>query len=311
VSVPLVSIIIPCYNAEPWLAETLESALAQSWPAKEIILVDDGSTDRSRTIARRYSAAGVIVLEQQNRGASAARNAALAHARGDFIQYLDADDLLAPDKIECQLATPGTTKLTLLSGCWQRFRAAPGDMPAIPERLCCDSAPTEWVSLKLSTNSMMHPAAWLVSRELTQRSGFWDERISLDDDGEYFTRVALASDRIQCCFAALSYYRSQIPSSLSGRKSDAAWNSAFLSLELSVGRLLTLNNTAATRGAAAAAFQRFIYESYPAAKSARRRAAATIETLGGTDLQPEGGPKFQALRRLVGWRIAKRLQRAQ
>ena len=63
---PLVSIIVPCYNAEPWLAATLESALTQTWPEKEVILIDDGSRDQSLALARRYEARGVRVITQPN-----------------------------------------------------------------------------------------------------------------------------------------------------------------------------------------------------------------------------------------------------
>src|SRR5664279_4842464 len=101
---PLVSIIIPCHNAAPWLAETLESALAQSWPEKEVILIDDGSTDTSLAIAQRYQARGLQILTQPKRGAAAARNQGWRESRGDYLQFLDADDLLAPDKIAVQLS---------------------------------------------------------------------------------------------------------------------------------------------------------------------------------------------------------------
>lgn len=100
---PLVSILIPCYNAEKWLAETLESALAQTWDNIEIIVVDDGSTDKSLAVAKQFEPDGVKVISQANKGASAARNRAFQESQGDFIQYLDADDLLVPDKIELQV----------------------------------------------------------------------------------------------------------------------------------------------------------------------------------------------------------------
>ena len=96
----LVSILIPAYNAERWLGATIESALAQTWPAKEIIVVDDGSTDRTLAVARGFGDRGVQVITQANRGAAAARNTALRAARGAWIQFLDADDLLNPRKIE-------------------------------------------------------------------------------------------------------------------------------------------------------------------------------------------------------------------
>ena len=99
----LVSILIPSYNAEEWIEETIQSALSQTWPRKEIIIVDDGSTDNSLRIAKEYESNSVKVISQENSGAAVARNKALEYAQGDYIQWLDADDLLAPDKIEKQL----------------------------------------------------------------------------------------------------------------------------------------------------------------------------------------------------------------
>src|SRR5437764_379604 len=95
----LVSIIIPCYNAERFLMETLESAFVQSYTHTEIIVIDDGSNDRTAELIR---SCGKRVRSSfgPNRGASAARNRGMGLARGEFIQYLDADDLLVPDAIE-------------------------------------------------------------------------------------------------------------------------------------------------------------------------------------------------------------------
>src|SRR4029077_692185 len=100
---PLVSILIPAYNAEKWIADTISSALAQPWPRKEIIIVDDGSTDQTLSIARQFTSKTVSVIAQKNQGASAARNKAFQLCQGDYIQWLDADDLLSPDKVAKQL----------------------------------------------------------------------------------------------------------------------------------------------------------------------------------------------------------------
>jgi glycosyltransferase involved in cell wall biosynthesis len=98
----LVSILIPCYNAERWIAQAIESALAQTWAEKEVIVIDDGSTDRSLDFIRHFE--GQIRWETgPNRGGGAARNRLLELARGEWLQYLDADDYLLPDKIARQM----------------------------------------------------------------------------------------------------------------------------------------------------------------------------------------------------------------
>src|SRR5260370_38827541 len=99
----LVSILIPAHIAENWIADTIRSALAQTWPRKEIIIVDDGSTDRTAEIARGFASKKVVVVSTENQGAAAARNHAFQLCQGDYIQRLDADDILAPDKLERQL----------------------------------------------------------------------------------------------------------------------------------------------------------------------------------------------------------------
>jgi glycosyltransferase involved in cell wall biosynthesis len=302
-----VSIIIPCHNAEPWLAQALESALAQTWPEIEVIVIDDGSRDGSAAVALRYASRGVRVAAQPNLGASAARNHGLRLAGGDFIQFLDADDLLAPEKIARQMGAAAALPGAAHCGTWSRFRLSPADADFTPQMLCRDAEPVEWVAAKLGHNAMMHPASWLVSRALADRAGPWDESLSLDDDGEYFTRIVLSSEGVRCSSDAVSYYRSGLRESLSGSKSDRAWESAFRSLELSATRLLAAEDSARTRRACATAYQQFIYDSYPGAAACRGKASARVALLGGSDLRPAGGARFRLARRLIGWRLAKRL----
>ncbi|MEO6847039.1 MAG: glycosyltransferase family A protein [Chthoniobacterales bacterium] len=139
-----VSIIIPCYNAARWLAETLDSALAQTWKDTEIIVVDDGSKDDSLTIARSYESRGVHVVAQANQGASAARNAGLLVSKGDFIQFLDADDALSENKIELQiLALHQAGEKTLASCAWGEFKTDFHDATFIPQAVWQSLTPVE------------------------------------------------------------------------------------------------------------------------------------------------------------------------
>lgn len=100
---PLVSIGIPSFNSAQWLGQAIESALAQTWPEKEVIVVDDGSRDESPEIARKFGDK-VQLIVTENRGGNQARNRALRAARGEWMQFLDADDYLEPEKIAQQFA---------------------------------------------------------------------------------------------------------------------------------------------------------------------------------------------------------------
>jgi len=95
---PLVSVIIPAYNAEPFLREAIESVLAQSYEPIEVIVVDDGSTDGTSAVAASFGGA-VTMVGKENGGVSSARNAGLEHASGEFVCFLDADDWFYPDNI--------------------------------------------------------------------------------------------------------------------------------------------------------------------------------------------------------------------
>lgn len=98
---PLVSILIPCYNSERWIGHAIESALEQTWPNKQVIVLDDGSTDGSLNVIRRYE--DRLTWEAgPNRGGGHARNRLLELAGGDWVQYLDADDYLLPEKVSDQ-----------------------------------------------------------------------------------------------------------------------------------------------------------------------------------------------------------------
>ena len=100
---PKISVIIPAYNARKFIAEAIESVLNQTFPAHEIIVVDDGSTDGTGEFVEKQFGDKVRVIQQENKGQGAARNTGIQVATGNIFQFLDADDLLLPNKFEVQL----------------------------------------------------------------------------------------------------------------------------------------------------------------------------------------------------------------
>lgn len=308
---PLVSILIPAYNSEKWLAACIESALAQSWKRKEVIVVDDGSTDRTLAIARRFEARGVRVVTQRNRGAAAARNAAWALSKGDYIQWLDADDLLHPDKITRQVNTiaKDSCKRILVSSAFGRFSYRYYRPDIIPTALWCDLCPEEWLLRKMENNIYMQTATWLVSRELTEAAGLWDTRLLGDDDGEYFCRVLLASERVRFVPDAMMYYRAPLPASLSrvgssGKKLRAHW----LSMQLHIQYLLGLENNERTRAACVTFMQASFSYFYPEWVDIVGEMETKARELGGELSPPRLSWKYSWLLHSCGWGPAKHLQ---
>jgi glycosyltransferase involved in cell wall biosynthesis len=310
---PLVSILIPAYNCEQWLADAIESALAQTWARKEVIVVDDGSSDRTLEIARRFASKTVHVASQDNQGVCAARNAAFAICQGDYVQWLDGDDVLAPEKVERQLLElrDGGTARTLLSGPWAYFIYRRQKARFSETLLCCDLTPLEWLTRKMGNNLHMAINSWLVSRELTEAAGPWDLRLWFDDDGEYFCRVILATEGIRFVPEAKSYYRRASSSPLtyiggSGRKLE----SLFLSMKLHIDYLRTLEDSDRTRTACIRYIQASLFEFYPYRIDLADELKAVARALGGQVNDPRLSWKYNWLVNLFGWRTGRRAQLA-
>src|SRR5438105_419764 len=209
-----VSIIVPAYNAEPWIGDALESALSQSWEAIEVIVVDDGSTDNTLTIAKRFECTRVKVMHQENQGVEKARNRAVSEAQGEFLQYLDADDLLSPDKIEAQvrLLESGPPGLLAVSAA-RYFQDGQDPEFGIEEpwtRKETDD-PVDWLTELYGPDGksgMIPVGAWLTPRDVAQTAGPWNAKMrAQDNDGEYFARVVLASRGIRRSTRGCYYYR--------------------------------------------------------------------------------------------------------
>jgi glycosyltransferase involved in cell wall biosynthesis len=308
---PLVSILIPAYNAEPWIADTIQSALAQTWPSKEIIIVDDGSKDGTLAAAQTFASAGVKVATQENQGAAAARNKAFSLAQGDYIQWLDADDLLAPDKIARQMeaATRCPDKRTLLSSGWAYFRYRAHKAKFVPTLLWQDLTPLEWMLRKWENNLHMQTATWLVSRELTQAAGPWNTQLLGDDDGEYFSRVIALSDGIRFIPGAKVFYRISGSSSLSyiGR-SDKKMEAQFRGMQLQIGYLRGMADDARVRAACLTYLQTWLPNFYPNRPDLGALCQDLAQSLGGELVDPKLSWKYAWIQRLFGLSAAKQAQ---
>lgn len=200
---PLVSVVIPCFNQAHFLSDCIASLQAQTYPHWEAIIVNDGSPDNTREVALniREGESRIRYIEQGNRGLSGARNAGMAESRGDYFQFLDSDDILESDKLRYQVELlQRRPEIGIVYSDARYFRTeAPWERtlgPYIGE----DGKP--WIpklwkakdSLlsKLARHNLMAVNCPLVRRDVMARIGPWNETLGALEDWEYWVRCAAA-----------------------------------------------------------------------------------------------------------------------
>lgn len=201
-STPKISVVIPAYNASCFITETLESVYSQSVPVHEVIVVDDGSTDETaRVVEKAYP--NVVLIRQANSGVSSARNTGIKNVSGEYICFLDADDLWFPDKIESQILA---------------LRDFPGSEFILTDELLFDDSGVYCESVLMNTTlsdfippgtslmsnaltllfteSFVSTSSVMVSASLVKSAGFFSEDLSIGEDREYWIKLALLSKPI-------------------------------------------------------------------------------------------------------------------
>lgn len=300
---PLVSILIPAYNAEATIAQTLRSAIAQTWERKEIIVIDDGSTDSTNETVRSFSFNNLRVIRTENGGLSSAINVALRQCNGDYVQELDSDDILLPNKIERQLAAllPGEGNRVLLSCPWAPFFHRTQGARFVQNSLCHDLSPAEWLLRKMGENLHMQNATWLLSRELVEAAGPWDIRLDYDQDGEYFARVLLASEGTRFVPETGILYRASGAGSISNLgSSEKKRASLWLSMKLHIQYLLSLEDSRRSREVCVRYLQNWYREFHLKCPELFAEMETMAEQLGGRLEEPELGRKYAWLKPILG-----------
>ena len=203
-SPPLVSIIIPCYNAANWVSEAVDSCLAQTYSPIEIIVIDDGSTDSSVEVLQTYGEQIVLQVAPENRNGSHARNHGVALANGTYIQFLDADDYLLPDKIARQVSFLQESGADVVYGDWQHQYHEAG---VIRMGTVTVSEHQEDVLTSLLRGWWTANHSILFRRETVIASGGWDETITVADDRDFFISVAMRGADIRYQSGCHTIYR--------------------------------------------------------------------------------------------------------
>jgi glycosyltransferase involved in cell wall biosynthesis len=310
VSHPFISVIVPCYNAEKYICEAIESVLAQTHTAFELIIVDDGSTDGTQHLVKAYGDERVRYIYQLNKGQCAACNRGIVEAKGDYIKFFDADDIVNPEHLSAQLAVLGDDPMAVASCAWARFYNSDPASALFKERDANqEEVPVNWLKHALSQRYDMMPAwLWLIPKTLLERAGGWDERLSLNNDFEFSIRLLLHASAVKHAQGAKLFYRSSNTQSLSSSRTEVTYQSAFLSAKLGCSYLLKQEDSIEMRRLCANKYLFWMYAIYPAYPALIKEMEAEVKKLGGGDRKIGGQSKLMhVLQRLVGWKIAKRI----
>jgi glycosyltransferase involved in cell wall biosynthesis len=204
-----VSIIIPAFNAEKTIAQTLESLLAQTSRKWEAIVVDDGSTDRTASIAKEIAKRDkrIRIVRQPNRGQSAARNAGLARARYGWLLFLDSDDWIAPAYLERMTAALGADATLDAVHCL--YARVASDETLVFEQYM---PPTGDMFPTLARRATFPPHACVLRRSLLEVVGLFDTSLRASPDWDFFQRIARAGARFGAVREVLAFYRMSLHS---------------------------------------------------------------------------------------------------
>jgi glycosyltransferase involved in cell wall biosynthesis len=301
-------VIIPAFNAAQWIRESISSVTAQTYSHLEIIVVNDGSTDHTAQIVAELTDPRIHLLSQGQRGAAAARNAGLGVASGRLIQFLDADDLLSPEKIERQVVALERESTASIASCeWVHF--GDGGVRKAEQRSAWPVRdPIDWLVRSLRGGGMMQPAGWLTPRTVIDRAGPWNEKLTLHDDGDFFARVLAASDANLFVDDAVVFYRDN-PRGLSRQRSRPAAESAFAVCESRHSVIASRRRDRAAHSAIATQYAQFAYEFASSAPDLTARALEQIAALGAPPDAVVGSTVFRRAARLAGFSTAMRLRR--
>jgi glycosyltransferase involved in cell wall biosynthesis len=314
---PLVSIVIPAYRAERFIAETLESVVNQTHNAWEAFVVDDGSNDETVAIARKFESEKLRVIVQENQGACVARNKGLALSTGKYVQFLDADDVLSHDKIEQQVEVleknPGCLAISptvhFMDG--EDYKSM---SPREESAWIFDTDDVVDFLVRLyggyGPRWMVQTSAWLTPKAICDQIGPWDERLLINQDGEYFARAVLAAKGIRTS-GGINYYRRFVSGSNISAKYNKRENleSALLSLSCIDKYIAEHTQSEAYQRAMATLFREMAINAYPMFADLVEQCEQRVRSSGQQpDMPVMGGRIVEIIKKTFGWKAAKKIR---
>jgi len=298
---PTVSVVIPAYNAERYIGETLESVLAQTYRDFEIVVVDDGSTDGTREIVRNYGEP-VRLVEQPNSGPAAARNRGIREARGELIAFIDADDLWLPEKLALQMPMFADEEVGLVCCRVQLIDESGRELPTSEREKF-----SGWAFEKLLEGNFIGTSTVVARRAALEEAGLFPEDLVWCEDWCLWLRVALRW-KLECVRQVLVLHRRH-DQSLTAQK-ESAFQGALavldrISREVASGRLRRVARATGRRVRRSRAFGRLREGDWEGARK------LLVETLARQPLDPKalGALILTCAPRWAREALARRLRR--
>lgn len=293
----------------------MRSVLEQTYPAIEVILVDDGSTDNSYLLAKQYESERVNILQQKNAGAAVARNTGLSIAKGEYIQFLDAGDVLDKTKIAAQVNAlqdePGKVAVCNYKQFTTDDELKNGIYPDQSSFIYSSDDPQDFLINLLGgkgEQNFIQTNCWLVPTTILERSGDWRAYRCPDDDGEFFARVLLASEGVVYVPAVYNYYHIA-PSGanqLSRSKNKKYLQNTLLTIDLKHQYLVRSGHHPYIKKAIASQYLRFAVDLFPAQKILSAIAYKRYRLLNENVKVPVlGGRMIELIKTIFGWRVAR------
>jgi glycosyltransferase involved in cell wall biosynthesis len=244
----LVSVIVPAYNSKNTISDTINSILNQTHQYFEILIIDNGSTDDLKTFIEfnygNFKDIKYFFIENPN--AAAARNFGISKAKGNYIQFLDSDDIISTNKFQTQIELLEKFNSKIVYCNTFQFYEIDSIQSGILERINDVTCNLQQIKIddflfKLFFENgvkMIAVHAFLMEKSLIQKVGYWNENLSLDDDGEFFFRVYLNTDIIIYDSVSKAFYRKANPNSLSNTKKQLGFKSEFISIQSKKQKLI-------------------------------------------------------------------------
>ena len=304
---PLVSILIPSYNATQYIEETINRALSQTYSNIELVIVDDHSTDNSLEIAKKFSSEKVHIYTNPKKGGNSARNYAFEMCKGEYIKFMDADDYCSYDMIEKQMERilkDGDKDTLIFSPVKMLYPDGRLFLP--PRDIDKDYIPGIELLIDIWRGKGWNcPHCHLMHRDLFVKSGRWNENIIKNQDGEFFARVAAKASKSLSVNDVFAIWR-QTGTGVSSQISLKAQESMLQTYGIISHLILNYKDNKENRYNCARYIGGFVYGFYPQIEPIMPKVYEILDYLQ----QPLILPKrrlLKLLRCLFGWKIALRL----